>query len=73
MPEQCDYLIVGGGLAGGHAASSIRKLDANERIVLVSDENYLPYDRVPLSKGYLIGQNPERTVILQERGILQEG
>jgi 3-phenylpropionate/trans-cinnamate dioxygenase ferredoxin reductase subunit len=45
------YLIVGGGLAGGSAIESIRTRDRKGRIVLVSDENYLPYDRVAFTKG----------------------
>ena len=51
-----DYVIVGGGLAGSHAAQSIRENDQNGSILLVTDENHLPYDRVPLSKNYLLGK-----------------
>jgi NADPH-dependent 2,4-dienoyl-CoA reductase/sulfur reductase-like enzyme len=49
------YLIIGGGLAGAYASISIRERDKNGRIILISEENYLPYDRVPLSKTYLQG------------------
>ncbi|MGI0084678.1 MAG: FAD-dependent oxidoreductase, partial [Nitrososphaerales archaeon] len=42
-------MIIGGGLAGGWAASSIRKVDRTGKIVLVANENHIPYDRVPLS------------------------
>ena len=51
-----DYVIVGGGLAGSHAAQAIRENDQNGSILLVTDENHLPYDRVPLSKNYLLGK-----------------
>src|SRR5574338_982857 len=51
-----DYVIIGGGLAGSHAAQAIRENDSNGSILLVSDENHLPYDRVPLSKNYLLGK-----------------
>jgi len=48
-----DYLIIGGGLAGATAAEELRKQDAKGRIVLVSNDNKLPYHRPPLSKEYL--------------------
>lgn len=54
--KQADYLIIGGGLAGANAAVTIRENDKNGRIVIVTDENHLPYDRVPLSKNYLLGK-----------------
>jgi 3-phenylpropionate/trans-cinnamate dioxygenase ferredoxin reductase subunit len=56
MPaESADYFIIGGGLAGGYAAVSIRGIDKSGRIIIVTDEEHIPYDRVPLSKKYLTG------------------
>ncbi len=49
------YLIVGGGLAGGRAIDGIRKLDPEGTIALVAREPHAPYQRPPLSKGYLTG------------------
>jgi NAD(P)H-nitrite reductase large subunit len=43
-----DYLIVGGGVAGTTAAETIRKLDANATITIVSDEPHPLYSRVLL-------------------------
>ncbi|MGI0045604.1 MAG: NAD(P)/FAD-dependent oxidoreductase [Nitrosotalea sp.] len=57
--EEFDYAIIGGGLAGGNAAISIRENDAKGSILLLTDENHLPYDRVPLSKNYLYGNMPK--------------
>ena len=51
-----DYVIIGGGLAGSHASQAIRENDQNGSILLITDENHLPYDRVPLSKNYLLGK-----------------
>ncbi len=59
MSGLSDYVIIGGGLAGGWAASSIRKVDRTGKIVLVANENHIPYDRVPLSKDYLIDKIPK--------------
>ncbi|MDE1816750.1 MAG: FAD-dependent oxidoreductase, partial [Thaumarchaeota archaeon] len=54
--REFDYVIVGGGLAGGNAAISIRENDATGSICIITDENHVPYDRVPLSKNYLLGK-----------------
>jgi len=64
--EHSDYLIVGGGLAGGSAAASIRELDESGRVILVTDEVHRPYDRVPLSKDYLLGKIKKETVYIED-------
>src|SRR4051794_4275476 len=53
-------VIVGGGLAGGKAAETLREEGYDGPVVLVADEPELPYERPPLSKGYLQG-NDERS------------
>ena len=50
------YVIVGGGLTGGRACQGIRAIDAEGAIALVTAEEHLPYERPPLSKGYLTGK-----------------
>ncbi|HEY7332550.1 MAG TPA: FAD-dependent oxidoreductase [Candidatus Limnocylindria bacterium] len=49
-------VIVGGGLAGATAAFALRKQGFAGRVVLVSEEDAVPYQRPPLSKGYLRGE-----------------
>mmetsp|Transcript_2065 Transcript_2065/g.4735 ORF Transcript_2065/g.4735 Transcript_2065/m.4735 type:complete len:622 (-) Transcript_2065:1688-3553(-) len=44
------FVIVGAGAAGQAAAETLRKDGFTGRIVLISNEGYLPYDRVLLSK-----------------------
>src|SRR5574338_699553 len=61
-----DYVIVGGGLAGSHASQAIRENDQNGSILLVSDENHLPYDRVPLSKNYLMGKMKSEVLYVKQ-------
>src|SRR5438132_2315858 len=46
-------VIVGGGLAGGHAALTLREEGFAGRVVLVSREPGFPFGRPPLSKTYL--------------------
>ncbi|MEO8320541.1 MAG: FAD-dependent oxidoreductase [Bradyrhizobium sp.] len=48
-------IIAGAGHAGFQLAASLRQNGFAERIALVNDEGHLPYQRPPLSKGYLKG------------------
>jgi len=47
------YLIIGGGIAGGKACEGIREVDQESSIALITKEGHPPYQRPPLSKGYL--------------------
>jgi 3-phenylpropionate/trans-cinnamate dioxygenase ferredoxin reductase subunit len=49
------FVIVGGGLAGAKAAETLRTEGFDGPVVLVAGEPELPYERPPLSKGYLLG------------------
>ncbi len=50
---QRDYLIIGGGIAGGSVCESIRKYDKRGSVTLVGSETFLPYQRWMLSKTFL--------------------
>lgn len=65
--KEFDYVIIGGGIAGGNAAISIRGNDQNGKILLVTGENHIPYDRVPLSKNYLTGKMPTEVLYFKEQ------
>lgn len=49
-------LIIGGGVAGGTAAEALRDEGFDGDITLVAAEPHPPYQRPPLSKGYLGGE-----------------
>ena len=55
MSSSETYLIVGASLAGAKAAEALRDKGFEGRIVLIGAEQHLPYERPPLSKGYLAG------------------
>ncbi len=57
-------IIVGGGLAGGTAAATLRTEGFDGEVTLVADEPHPPYQRPPLSKGYLAGREDRGAVIL---------
>ncbi|WP_181774737.1 NAD(P)/FAD-dependent oxidoreductase [Amycolatopsis pittospori] len=48
-------LVVGAGQSGFGVATSLRDRKFGGRVVLIGDEPGLPYQRPPLSKGYLAG------------------
>ncbi|WP_231391821.1 NAD(P)/FAD-dependent oxidoreductase [Arthrobacter sp. 35W] len=52
-------VIIGGGLAGATAAASLRVDGFAGAITIVTQEAELPYQRPPLSKGFLAGKEGE--------------
>lgn len=50
------FVIIGGGLAGAKAVEALRDSGFDGGIVLITDEERLPYERPPLSKEYLAGK-----------------
>lgn len=53
-------VIIGGGQGGFQTAASLRAEAYQERITLIGDEPGVPYQRPPLSKGYLLGKQEQR-------------
>lgn len=66
------FVIVGASLAGGRAAQTLREEGFDGRIVLVGAEPHLPYERPPLSKGYLLGKDERRKAFAHEDGYYAE-
>ncbi len=50
------FVIVGASLAGASAAAALREGGFDGEVDLIGAESQLPYNRPPLSKGYLRGQ-----------------
>jgi 3-phenylpropionate/trans-cinnamate dioxygenase ferredoxin reductase subunit len=57
-------VIVGGGQAGGWAARTLREEGFEGEICLVGDEPHAPYERPPLSKAVLLGEQPPASTLL---------
>ncbi|MCW2952014.1 MAG: ferredoxin reductase [Conexibacter sp.] len=53
-------VIVGGGLAGHRAATALRRHGFDGELTLVGEERHRPYDRPPLSKQLLAGDDDHR-------------
>jgi NADPH-dependent 2,4-dienoyl-CoA reductase/sulfur reductase-like enzyme len=58
-------VIVGGGPAGHAAAASYRKCGGTEPVTLLSADRERPYNRPPLSKGFLRGDTSEQELPLE--------
>ena len=49
-------VIIGAGHAGFQCAAALRQQAFEGEVTLIGDEDHLPYQRPPLSKGYLLGK-----------------
>ena len=64
--------IIGAGQAAIYAAMEIRKLDDESSITLYGDENYLPYERPPLSKDFLINKKKEDEILFFNKQFFED-
>ncbi|MFF5973464.1 NAD(P)/FAD-dependent oxidoreductase [Streptomyces sp. NPDC012769] len=62
MATNSAFVIVGAGLAGAKAAQTLREEGFDGPVVLLGEEGERPYERPPLSKGYLLGKDERETV-----------
>ena len=66
MPTEPTYLIVGASLAGAKAAETLRSEGFDGRVILLGRETERPYERPPLSKGYLLGKEDKSVIYVHE-------
>ncbi len=64
MVRTSGIVIVGAGLAGAKAAETLRDQGFEGRVTLIGDERHRPYERPPLSKGYLQGTAEQESVFV---------
>ncbi len=70
MPER--IVIVGAGQAAAQAIATLRAEGFSGSITLVGDEPYLPYQRPPLSKAYLMGTLERERLFLKPEAFYVE-
>jgi NADPH-dependent 2,4-dienoyl-CoA reductase/sulfur reductase-like enzyme len=68
MPAKSTYVIAGASLAGAKAAEALREEGFDGAVVLIGAEDQLPYERPPLSKGYLLGKDARESIFVHEAG-----
>jgi 3-phenylpropionate/trans-cinnamate dioxygenase ferredoxin reductase component len=66
VDTQQTFVIIGGGLAGAKAAETLRSEGFTGRVILIGDERDHPYERPPLSKGYVAGKEERDSVYVHE-------
>jgi 3-phenylpropionate/trans-cinnamate dioxygenase ferredoxin reductase component len=66
------YAIVGASLTGAKAAEELRAAGFGGRILLIGEEPERPYERPPLSKGYLLGTDSRDKAYVHEAGWYDE-
>lgn len=73
-PDQRIFAIIGAGAAGALAAQTLREIGFNGRIVMLDQQNRVPYDRTVLSKYYLSGEpNAEKSPLQSQSFYRQQG
>jgi 3-phenylpropionate/trans-cinnamate dioxygenase ferredoxin reductase subunit len=70
--REVDFLLVGGGMAGAHCATELRRRVSDASILLVGREPEPPYERPPLSKEYLRGEAGREDAYVQEPSWYEE-
>ena len=68
MSDSRTFAVVGGGLAGAKAVEALRADGFDGRLVLFGAEAYRPYERPPLSKGYLQGKAERDAAFVHPEG-----
>ena len=67
-----EYVMIGGGLACANCARWLRHSGADGSILLIGRESDLPYDRPPLSKGYLQGKEARGAALFHDSDWYEE-
>jgi 3-phenylpropionate/trans-cinnamate dioxygenase ferredoxin reductase subunit len=62
------FVVVGAGVAGAAAIQGLREEGFDGRIVLVGEEEHVPYERPPLSKEYLRGEQDRDSLTVRDEG-----
>ena len=65
-------IVIGAGQAGAEVASKLRDEGYDDRILLIGQENYLPYQRPPLSKKYMAGEMTLERLFLRPQEFYQD-
>ena len=67
-----DVLIIGGGQAGSMVAINLRKQKFEGSISIITEEASYPYQRPPLSKGFLTGKTKTESLFFKGEGYYEK-
>ncbi|MEX1103748.1 MAG: FAD-dependent oxidoreductase [Dehalococcoidia bacterium] len=66
-------VILGGGMVAGYAAKELAEQGLKRgELAIVSADTAIPYERPPLSKGFLAGSDPESSVFINNKTFYTE-
>ena len=61
--DRAKFVILGGGMVAGYAAKQLVELGiAPGELAILSADTAVPYERPPLSKGFLAGRDSEESI-----------
>jgi 3-phenylpropionate/trans-cinnamate dioxygenase ferredoxin reductase subunit len=60
-----EYLLIGGGIASANCARTLRDRGAEGEVLIVGREPDPPYDRPPLSKKYVTGEESREDIVFR--------
>src|SRR3954468_14889134 len=61
--QQSKFVILGGGMVAGYAAKQLVELGLKSGdLAILSSDTSVPYERPPLSKGFLAGKDSEDSI-----------
>jgi NADPH-dependent 2,4-dienoyl-CoA reductase/sulfur reductase-like enzyme len=67
------YVIMGSGVAAGHGAQEFVQQNVGKgELAIVTADSVLPYDRPPLSKGFLSGEKSREDILLKDAAFYRE-
>ena len=72
MQNLGSVVVVGGGLTGARAVQKLRDEGYSGKLTVVGAEEHLPYERPPLSKGYLQGADERDSVFVKPKAWYDE-
>lgn len=71
--NESKFLIAGGGMVAGYAAKQLVELGLKAgELAILSADTYLPYERPPLSKGFLAGRDAEESIKINSEAFYRE-
>src|SRR5438094_3657682 len=61
--DAAKFVILGGGMVAGYAAKQMVELGLKPgELAILSADNSVPYERPPLSKGFIAGKDTEEAI-----------
>ena len=70
--QMATTIVIGAGQAGAEVISKLRDQGHEDRLILIGQEDYLPYQRPPLSKKYMAGEMTLERLFLRPKEFYTE-